>query len=1126
MQLLFRPNSVVEMLRWRPYRQCFAIAFLLVFVAIPAFAQVNTGAIVGTVLDPSGAVVPGATIEVKDVATGVVTQLRTNKSGEYQALQLIPGTYEVKAMHPGYSSAVQQGVAVRVAGRVAVNFKLKIGTVHEAVTVNSTAATLQTQSAQQSATFGTRSINSLPLPGRDYDKLALLAPGAFHMPNAEVANPAEGLFTANGNLPLQNDYLLDGISNNSGSENLQEQSAQAIIPPPDALQEFKIQTRTYSAQFGTSAGAVVNVSTKSGTNRFHGDLYEYAQNAALNANTWFNDYGGVSKGPFSQNEFGGTLGGPITRNHTFFFVAYQNLLSSTTDTVLSTVPTPEMKKGNFQSVESTHPMTALANGQSGCINNNIIAPSCIDPVGQAILNLYPNPSPQLGDINVFTGAPNYEFVTSVPNNTKTLDTRFDQSLNAKNKIFERYALDWSDYQSPKWTSNPIVGNGEFSTQYILHDQSIALGWTYLPSSTTLNTLHFGFLRENSKSNPVGLTLGVSDAPKYGLTGVPVNPETAGLPPTYIFGLTTIGSSIYRPQFQAAQTYQVNDNFYKLMGRHSVQLGYQYEEDSLNFFDIEAPQGAMMAEGIYSDTPGFGVADYLMGDIGLAIYETPLNVNNVMRGNSLYAQDTWRATPKLTLDYGLRYELYPPFWISRENRTSNFSPANGGQIITATSNDGWYGRTLIHPNYDNFVPRIGFAYHIFKPVVLRGGFGIFHQFINRIGSEAMLQLNPPFLHDVLVAKSFGSKTPVFQLKNGFPSASLSKQGVDLPALQIRAQDPNNRTTYVEQASFGPQFQLNSNTILNITYVGNWGRKINRLRNENQGRVIGFNGSSPIVKFPYPNLNTEVEALNGAGQHAFLEYGTNDGNSDFNALELELSRSFSHGLMYRVSYTWSHNMADFVQNLTSGIPAILAQNAYDYSHAMSNAAQDVRQRFVASGIWALPVGKGGLLLNNDGTAAKLIGGWQVNAIVQMQTGIPFSVTASNESDTGGTNAEYADCVGNPFSGTSTNPKDYAGSKSSGRFINPAAFSQPGPGEFGSCRPRAFHGPGIKYADLSLFKQFPLGGSRRLQFRTEFFDAFNHPNFTNPSASVNNPGAFGKSFGTSTSPRIIQFAGKFFF
>src|SRR5487761_1292845 len=808
-------------------------AMLLGVSALPTFGQIDRGAIVGTVLDSSGAAVPKAIVTVTNKATGVVVTAPVNDSGDYQVLALIPGTYSVQVRAEGFESVLRDDIVLHVQDRLSIGFVLKVGSVKQQVVVTAREPLLQTQTANVGAVVDTRQVNDLPLNGRRYADLALLEPGVQKYYAAN--NPAPDRFSVNGNLELQNYFALDGIDNNSGSENLQEQTVQVIIPPPDALQEFRLQTRTYSTEFGTSAGAIVNASIKSGTNEFHGDAWDYFRNSALDANTYFNNATGVPIGHFNQNQFGGTLGGPIRRDKVFFFAVYQGLISSQQQTVFSTVPTPAMKSGDFSALSSTYKLQAVANGQSGCIVNNVIQPSCIDPVGSTLLNLYPDPNIGTG----YNGSVNYKYVSNVPNHTNTTDERIDATLNKMNQIFGRYSYYHTNYESPLWTGNPIVGNGEFSTDYLLHNQSLALGWTYTPSSSLVTQAHFGFLRDYSHSDPVGLTLGKSLAANYGLNGSPSNPESAGLPPMYIFGLTTLGSSIYRPQFQVSQVWQFIDDVYKLIGKHSLQFGYEYHRNTLNFFDLEAPQGVLLATGIYSETPGFAPADFLLGDIGEIIGETPLEVNNSLPGNSFYAQDTWRVSSNLTVNYGIRYELYPPFWLNRENRTSNFSPANGGSIVTATNN-GIYGRTTMHPDNTDFSPRIGFAYHASAPVVFRGGFGIFRQFINRIGSESMLQLNPPFLRNNFLVQQLGSTTPVMQLKTGFPSAQLAAQGLFLPSLQIRAQDPNERTSYVEQASFGPEIQTSSNTVLALTYVGNWGRKMNRLRNADQGFLTGFSG----------------------------------------------------------------------------------------------------------------------------------------------------------------------------------------------------------------------------------------------------------------------------------------------
>lgn len=1165
---------------------CAAMAALLVITAIPARAQTDTGAIVGIVQDNSNARLPGATIEVTDKATGVMRSYATNGDGEYEALQLIPGVYSVTAKHAGFSTAVRENITVNVQDRVQVDFSMSVSGEQQQVVVNETAAELQTQSAEVNGIMPSQELNDLPLNGRDYDTLVLTQPGVFR--DNTVSNPAEGLFSANGNLQLQNYFQLDGIDNNSKSENLQEQSTQSVIPPPDALQEFVLQTRTYSTEFGTAAGAVVNVSTKSGTNHFHGDAWDYIQNGALNANTFFNNYNHIARGQYDQNQFGGTFGGPIVRDKTFFFASYENLLSNTDETETATVPTAAMKGGDFSAATNgpylgKFNMSAAVPSQAGCFTSqNVINPGCFDPVGQKLMNLYPSPSPNIGSVNTFTGAANYAFVGSVPNNTRTLDVRIDHTINKKNQFFGRYAFDYANYTNPPpWTSNAVAGNGAgFPTNYILHDQSVALGWTDTVKQDLVNTAHFGYLRTYSHSNPVGVQVGQSQAASLlGLQGVPQNPWSFGIPPFEESGLTSIGGSYYRPQYQVAQTYQILEALYWMKGLHSFQFGYEYHQDALNFFDIEAPQGIIYNSGIYTNSNGFSGGDILLGNVSQLIFEAPAEINNYIRGNSFYAQDTWRAKSNLTVNYGLRYELYPPFWLNREGRTGNFScgaqsypaciasapPANGGTIVTAVSGKGWSGATQMQTDHIDFAPRVGVSYHLINPLVVRAGFGIFRQFINRIGSESLLQQNPPFLGVWDVAQSAGSTTPVFQMDSasGMNSAAyLSPASLSdllspgpnvtcvtgtlvngacvggvaggLPTQHVRAQGTDNRTSYIEQTSFGIQYQVSGNTILTANYIGNWGRKMNRVQNANQGFVTSCPTCATVtptahIYFPLTSFNSgntidANDTSNGAGQHAFVELATNDGNTDYSALELSLQRQMSHRLMYNVSYTWSHNMADFVDNLTGGDTP---QNAHDYAHEMSNSLQDVRHRFVGNGTYLLPIGQGGLVLNNDRLVSRLVGNWQANAIVTLQTGEPFNVTATNVSDTGGNSASYANCIGDPWTSASKNPHNYVGVNATGFFINPAAFSAPTLGNFGSCRPRMFHGPGLEDEDLSLFKQFPVAEADKIELRFEFFDAFNHASFGNPGTNISTSGAnFGKVTSTTAGPRTVQIAIKFYF
>ena len=1144
-----RSKNVRRLLGWATL----FVAFLTVYCA-PAFGQIDRGAIEGKVVDASGAIVPGATVTITNNDTGVATSVTVDSTGEYQVLTLIPGKYSIKATAQGFETAVQNDIEVHVQDRLNLDFSLKVGAVSQEVVVTTGEPVLQTQNADLGSVVSEQQINDLPLNGRRYADLALLEPGV--QKDYTAANPAPDRFSVNGNLELQNDFLLNGIDNNSFSENLQELSAQVVQPPPDALQEFKIQTRTYSAEFGNSAGAVINATIKSGSNGFHGDLFEFFRNKVLDANSWVNDTIGAPKGGFTQNQFGGMIGGPIVKNKLFFFGDIERFTSRQSTTVVSTVPTPLMDQGNF-----TELPTPLSNpqvpGQSGCYVGNVIQPGCFDPVAQKLMALMaatavpnlPGPKSVEGIPGSWTGGANYAFSTSIPDDVYSIDGRMDYSLNSSNQIFGSYSYRHVNRQDPLWTSNPLIGNGNFATQYRWHQQLVALGWTHELSSNIVNDMRFGFNRDYAHSDPNGETVGTSQADSaIGLTGVPAGPNDAGLPPIFFFSgpLRTIGTGAWRPQYQITQAWNFVENLNWLKGNHSFKFGYQYLRRSDNFFDIEAPQGLLAFTGAVTAPatgPNIALPDLILGDVNLAIFTSPHVVHYFQPGHSFYAMDTWKTTSKLTLTYGLRYELFAPL-IDRNNQTSNFSPANGGEIVTAASNaSGWSDRALIHPDLINFAPRLGFAYQMMPKLVWRGGYGVYYQHDNRIGSESLIQLNPPQFIDTQLGS--GPANPVFELKNGYPPALVNQSGpLFLPGTEIRAQDPNQRTPYVEQASLGLEYEVARNTAFSATYVGNWGRREERVRDYNQPHIIGIggvgaNGDCPILQYPYPNLTTAntLNTFQGAGvncgnpaQHSYLETATDDGNTDYDGLQVQLRQRMARGLTYSLGYTYSHGLANFRDNLTAGQ---LPQNSYDYGNEMSNSVFDIRHRFVGNFLWELPFGRGKAHMNGDGFVARWLGDWQFNGIVTAQTGSPFTVSASNLGAVDGNNPVYADCIGDPFAGRTTNPKL---ATTSGFYLNPAAFAQPGPASFGTCAPYAFYGPGLQDWDLSVFKWFNFTERFRLQFRTEFFNAFNHPNFENPGPSVGNPGSFklsntlapilGSDSGGPGDPREIQFALKLYF
>jgi hypothetical protein len=1095
------------------------IVFIAVLIlAFTAVAQNDSGSIVGTVTDQTGAVIAGATIAVTNNATGVTVSVITNSEGQYQVLSLIPGTYSVKAKAKGMKPEDYPNVEIHVQSRPALNFQLTMEGVTESVTVAAEVPVLQTQSAELGGVVNSKTINDAPLNGRVYAQLALLEAGAGKYYSGPNETPDR--FSINGNSEMQNYFALDGIDNNSASTNQQDNSMQVTQPPPDALEEFKVQTRTYSTEFGNAAGGVINVSTKSGTNAFHGDLWEFIRNDKLDANTFFNNRYGVKRGPFKQNQYGATLGGPIIKNRTFFFADFQGFNSRRAVTQTSTVPTPLMKQGNF--TELPYNLATVVPAQAGCISGNIIQVGCIDGVAKNLLTLYPDPNIASavaleGTPGSFSGGSNYQYQTNNPNNAYSAGIRIDHNINDRNKIFGRFGYASVSSIDPPWTANGLAGASNWSAANSVHGRSLSLSWTDALSSSLFNEVRFGFNRMFALKVPPGnVQMGKSAAPDFGLSGLPNTPYSVGLPPISINGVTGMGSSYWRPQDQVSQVYQLMEDLSWLKGRHSLKFGYQYYRLNSSFLDIMAPQGAMSATGIYTNNNGFGLPDFMLGDMSSARYTTPMVPHNFRPGHSFYAEDAWRITDKLTINYGLRYELFAPL-MDHSNEISNFTAANGGGFISvAPQASGWKDRSLINPDRKDFAPRFGFAYQALKRMVIRGGYGIFYQHNYRFGSESVMSLNPPYVADAQLSQSQGSTTPVFILSEGFPVSSLGSATTPLYNLQVRAQDPNQRTSYVEQTSFGTEIQLTPSTVLSTDYVGNFGRKMARIRNANQGLITGFDGTgNPIVVFPYANLNQ-------GSQHAFLEYETHDGNLNYNGLQASLRRQFSHGVSFGLSYTWSHNIADYNVPINGDFSA---QNAYNMAAERSDSSLDVRHRLVGTATWVLPVGKGGVLLNNGGRASSLLGGWQVNAIVTFQTGNPFTINAPDNSGTGGNHGSRANCIGDPFAGASSDPHDYVGG-GSGFFINPAAFGVPALGQFGTCAPFSVHGPGYENVDLSLFKSFHLSEAKRIEFRTEFFNAFNHANFGTPNSYIGDPNSFGKVYWTVGDPRQIQFALKLYF
>ena len=1068
---------------------------IAVFVLTLLAVQLDTGAVVGTVVDGSGAVLPGVTVTATQETTGVSLTTVTNASGQYIFPALKVGRYFVTAELQGFRRGVTRDITVNVQDRRNADFTLEVGTISEEVVVSARAELLQTQSADIGAVVDERQVRDLPLLGRRYAELALLAPGVVVAPAGITSRGEDTFFNANGNYATWNNFTLDGADNNSMSTNLQERSPQVVAPPVDALQEFKVQTRTYSAEFGKAAGAVINASVKQGSNDFHGTFFEFFRDEALNANTWDNNRAGVSKGPFNQHIAGGVLGGPLARGRTFFFGDYQATRTERALSQTTTVPTAQMRSGDLSELAGTM-VASNPFVPAGCVDATArrINPSCIDPVAARLLPLYPLPNvPGAGVTN--------NFISNgiLNNDVDQFDIRIDHTLRAgRDQLFSRYSFQNTDRHEPPILNDPVA-SGDFASDIFNRGQNLVGGWSAVFGSALFNEFRIAWNKVSSDS--IHPAFGIDANSQYGIIGVPNDPRFyGGLPHMAIARVARLGGPFFRPQFQWSQVYQFANNLTWNRGQHAMKFGVERRRDLVTYIDVRSLNGELsFSDGRYT---GFGFGDFLLG-LGsvqrLSLFHQPDLYSD---GWQFYGQDSWRVTPSLTLNYGVRYEYFTPMF-DRDNLLTNIDPATGA-IVTA--HDGSVrDRTLIEPEHNDIAPRVSVAWSANPRVVLRAGYGVFYQQQDRYGSESQLGLNLPQLVDVAISANSANDPPAFRFRDGF--TTVTPESVNKSLVQWRIQDPNQKTPVVQQFSIGPEVQLGPTMVAAVEYVGNRTRNGRRLRNLNEG-IIQTPGVGPVV-YPY--------AQYGFGQ-AFLEQIVTNGRADYNALQTRFSRRMSGGLAFNVSYTWSKALGDYLDHLSVGGGAVgnFPLTAYDMSRDYGPLAFDIPHRFVTSFIYELPWGRG-RRMQPGGALGVLANDWVLNGILSLNAGRPFTITATDRANSGPGRASRANCVGDPL------PSGFNQTLDAWFDIN--AFRATDAFTYGNCSMNSVRGPGSKSMNLSVFRSIPFG-ERRLEFRIETFNLFNWVNYGFPGANVSNLNSFGRITTTLGDPREIQLAVKFYF
>jgi hypothetical protein len=1092
--------------RTRPLASAIGLALTLMISLLlapaPALAQIDAGSIVGTVSDGQGGVLPGVTVVVTQEGTGFAMSDVTNGKGQYTFPNLKIGKYLITAELTGFKKAVRAGVQLHVGDRIQADFKLDVGAMTEEVTVSGEAPLLNTQTGDMGHVVDQKQLTDLPLLGRRYAELALLQTGVVPGGRQLAGLGEDTSFNANGNYGTWNNYTLDGADNNSGSTNLQERSAQVIQPPVDALEEFRIQTRTYSAEFGKSAGAVINASIKQGTNNFKGTIFGFLRDEKFNANTFENIAANRAKGPYNQYIGGFTAGGPIVKNKLFIFGDYQITRSDRAVSDLATVPTALMRQGNLS--ELSRNLVSNPFVPASCINTTtkVINPACFDPISARLINLYPQPN--VPAARALEGQPgrfgaagaNYISNGILQNDVNSFDVRVDgkPGQSGKDSVFVRYSRYKNERHEPP-VLGPIV-SGDFNSDIFITGQSAVLGWSRALSNSMFSEVRAAW--NKIQGDTLHTAFGVDSNKEYGITGIPSDPRyTGGLAALNIAGLSRLGGPSFRPQFQTSQVFQLSANTTWQKGSHSFKFGAGVRRDKVRYIDLVALNGA----ATFSDAryTGSGIGDFLLGMASAQRITLFHEAKLFTDGIEIFAQDSWRPTSKISVNYGFRYEYFTPTQ-DEDHKLTNIDAATG-QRITAKSSGSMYEQTLVNPDKNNLAPRFSVSYSASEKLVMRAGFGIFYQSNDRYGSEAQMALNPPQLVDVNVTVPNANTAPTLILSRGFTTPTLAN--VNPALLQWRIQDPNQKTPIVYQFSVGPEYQMFDGTVLSVEYVGNMVRNGRRLRNLNQGQITGSTVVFPFAQYGYGT--------------AFLEQIVTNGRSNYHALQSKLQRRMRGGLGFTASYTYSTAKADFLDHLSAGQGASgnFPQNAYDMGADYGPVAFDVPHRFVLSFVAELPAGKG--RKKEFKGAAAILNNWSVNGILSLNSGRPFTATATDASNTGAGHQSRANCSGDAQPGSFDKTID--------KWFDTSKFSQPTALTFGNCGSNTLRGPGQKSMNASIFRSFPLPNDRRIEFRAEAFNVFNWKNYALPGASVANTATFGRITSTLGDVREMQFAVKLY-
>ncbi|HVP45106.1 MAG TPA: carboxypeptidase-like regulatory domain-containing protein [Bryobacteraceae bacterium] len=1117
-----------------------------------------TGSISGTVADSSGSVIAGAKVTVTAQAIGLTRDAATDETGHYLIPLLPVAQYSVRVESAGFQPTEAKDVRLQVDEHRELDFKLAPASVREVVEVTATEVAVETTTPTLGQVINSQQVTELPLNGRDFVQLATLTPGTTQEtnpnsffnggPSSEVSARGSYSLSVGGSRANSTDWLLDGNDNNELTA-----GGISILPSIDAIQEFKVLTYNYSAEWGTRAGPTVLVTTKSGSNQFHGSLFEFLRNTKLDARSFF----AATTEKFNLNQFGGSLGGPIRKDKTFFFADYQEKMQRHGIPFVGLVPTAAMRNGDFSADAFGNPRSGFLNnphvsgapntrfqcdgagnplpaaadgGQQSGVDCNRIPQGVINPIAQKMINLYPLPNannPSLG----------YNYVNEPVRklNEGEFDIRLDHNFSDKDSAFARFSYDQAVSFVPGGSPGFAEASPFASTQGILnHARNVAVSETHVFSPSTVNQLNAGYNRIFDYISSYGT--GSCESQALGIPGANLGGVSCGLTSTQMDGgYWSLGDRGFAPFQGGTNVFSISDSFDMIRGKHDIKVGGEVRANQMNVLTEGFQDGYWIFTGFWGGEP---MADLLEGLPSLAIHDQTFNGNVTGRRWKIFRpfiEDDWRITKNLTLNLGLAWALVTPV-TEAANRQADFNPANGQFLIAGKGADAAAG---IQMDKTALEPRLGLAW---KPLgsqttVIRGGYAIFHDSSWNQGGQGLWQ-NPPYYAESdafafggactfatsACATKYGLSPSALSVSNGFPIFTAPPDPNSFTGT-ILAQNLDFKQGRVQQFNVNVEHQLPGQIVLTVGYAGSRsshilidGNNLNVGSPAACGTVSGYtlgcgpNGASfgvPYPAFPYSTISNVFDI----------------GKAHYNSLQIKAeTKSARHGLYALLGYTYARAYDNgFTDGLGSSLGAtywpLPGNSSLDWGLSQIN----INHNFTASLIYELPFGKGMRFGSSwNGAANVVLGNWEVTLIEKAISGFPvFVVDSFNQS---GVNFQNN---GNSLNRPNQTCNPQSGNATLSQWFNTSCFSAPAAGELGNASRTPVSGPDFVNTDFSIIKHFllPYEGMR-LDFRAECFNLFNHAQFGLPGADFNSPATFGVVNSTVNNPRLIQFALKLAF